>query len=132
MLPAIVTGALSLILVAQTPATQSSKQPQKTPPPCVVSGTVVTAAEGTPLKSAKVALVPEHEGRMSQIYASISDGSGRFTIKEIPAGRYHFFASRAGYVDQGYQSTGQDSGAVLALKAGQEIKDVLFRMTPAS
>jgi hypothetical protein len=57
------------------------------------------------------------------VYAATSD---------VPAGRYRFLATRTGYVDQHYQSTGDDTGAVLALQAGQEVKDVLFRMTLAA
>ncbi len=35
-------------------------------------------------------------------------------------------------MDQQYQSQGTDAGAVLALKPGQKISDVLFRMTAAA
>jgi len=66
------------------------------------------------------------------VYAAISDGSGRFTISEVPAGRYRFLATHTGYVDQHYQSSGDDTGAILALQAGQELKDVLFRLTLAA
>jgi protocatechuate 3,4-dioxygenase beta subunit len=75
-----------------------------------------------------VVLIPENE-RESQVYAVISDGSGRFTLRDVPAGRYRFLATHTGYVDQPYLSTDGDTGAVFALQAGQEIKDVLFRMT---
>ena len=76
--------------------------------------------------------MPEQEQRESQVYAAMSDSSGQFKISDIPAGRYRFLASHTGYVDQHYQSTGGDTGAILALRAGQELKDVLFRMTPAA
>jgi protocatechuate 3,4-dioxygenase beta subunit len=99
---------------------------------CTVSGRVVTAADGVPLKSSRVALMPEHEGRKSSTYAATSDGAGRFTIKDVPAGRYRFFAAHSGYVDQHYQSTGGESDPIFTLRAGQEVKDVLFRMTPAA
>jgi protocatechuate 3,4-dioxygenase beta subunit len=79
-----------------------------------------------------VALIPEHERRESQVYAAISDSSGQFKISDVPAGRYRFLATHTGYVDQHYQSTGGDTGAILALQAGQEVKDVLFRMTLAA
>jgi protocatechuate 3,4-dioxygenase beta subunit len=66
------------------------------------------------------------------VYATTSDSSGRFTIKDVPAGRYRFLATHTGYVDQQYQSNGADTGAVLALQAGQEVNNVLFRLTLAS
>jgi 5-hydroxyisourate hydrolase-like protein (transthyretin family) len=132
MLPALVTYTAALVLLIQINASPTPKPAEKAPPPCTVSGRVVTSAEGTPLKSSRVALIPEHRQRESQVYAATSDSDGRFTIKDVPAGRYRFLATRTGYVDQPYQSTADDTGAVLALQAGQEVKDVLFRMTLAA
>src|SRR5437588_3038299 len=130
MLP--IFHAAALILLIQTPATLVSKPGDKDPPPCIVLGRVVTAAEGTPLKSARIALLPEHEVRERQVYAGISDRDGRFLIKDIPAGRYRFVATHTGYVDQEYQSHGSDTGAILALRAGKEVKDMLFSLTLAA
>jgi 5-hydroxyisourate hydrolase-like protein (transthyretin family) len=131
MLSALVAYAAAVLLLVQGPASDS-KSTEKPPPPCIVSGRVVTAAEGTPLASSRVLLIPDHEGRESQRYAAISDGSGRFMINNVPAGRYRFLATHTGYVDQHYQSSGDDTGAVLALQPGQEVTDVLFRMTLAA
>jgi hypothetical protein len=133
MLSALVTYAAAIVLLIQTPTSPTPKPAEEAPPPCTVSGSVVTAAEGTPLKSSRVVLIPEHERRESQVYAATSDSGGRFTIKDVPAGRYRFLATHTGYVDQHYQSPGDDdTGTVLALQAGQEVKDVLFRMTLAA
>ena len=132
LLPVLVTSAAALILLTQSPGLPTSKSAEKVPPPCTVSGRVVTATDGTPLKSSRLALLPEHASRDSHVYAAISDGSGRFTLKEVPAGRYRFLATHTSYVDQHYHSTGDDTGAVLALHAGDELKDILFRMTPAA
>jgi hypothetical protein len=131
MLSALVAHAAAVLLLVQSPAS-ASKPADKAPPPCTVSGRVVTAAEGTPVASSRVALIPEHERRESQVYAAISDSSGQFKISDVPAGRYRFLATHTGYVDQHYQSSGGDTGAILALQAGQEVKNVLFRMTLAA
>jgi protocatechuate 3,4-dioxygenase beta subunit len=131
MLSALVAHAAAVLLLVQSPAS-TSKPADKAPPPCTVSGRVVSAAEGTPVASSRVALIPEHERRESQVYAAISDSSGQFKISDVPAGRYRFLATHTGYVDQHYQSTGGDTGAILALQAGQEVKNVLFRMTLAA
>jgi protocatechuate 3,4-dioxygenase beta subunit len=131
MLSALVAHATAVLLLVQSPAS-ASKPADKGPPLCIVSGRVVTAAEGTPVASSRVALIPEHERRESQVYAAISDSSGQFKISDVPAGRYRFLATHTGYADQHYQSTGGDTGAILALQAGQEVKDVLFRMTLAA
>jgi Carboxypeptidase regulatory-like domain len=95
MFPALIAVAVSLL---QTSSSIASKPGNKIPPPCSVSGRIV-ATDGTPLKSARVALLVEHGTRESHAYAAISDSSGRFTLKDVPAGRYHFLATHTGYVD---------------------------------
>jgi hypothetical protein len=118
---------------AQTAAPQSPRPQDKPPALCTVVGRVVAAADGAPLKSARVALVPERHDRHSRIYASVSDGEGRFVLKDVEPGRYDFFANRVGFVDQHYQSQGTDSGgAVLTLREGQKVTDALFRLTVAA
>jgi hypothetical protein len=129
MFSALFSVAAAFLLLPQFSAAQDAKPVEKLPPPCTVSGRVVTAAEGTALKSSRVALIPERKTSEAQVYATVSDSTGRFIIKNIPAGRYRFLASHTGYVDLPYQSNGGDTGAVLALHPGQEVKDVLFRMT---
>ena len=126
-LPASAIVAFVVGLLAQTSVPLSTKE---LPPDslCIVSGRVVTAAEGSPLKSARVALEPEDPRPNNHFYAVTSDGDGRFLIKDIPPGRYRFFAIRQGFVDQHYLSHGTESEAVLSLKPGQKIGDVLFRM----
>ncbi len=125
--------AVALSLLAQTPVPSPDKKAEEHPAsPCRVGGRVVTAAEGSPLKSARVALVPEDSRSDTLIYGATSDSDGHFLLKEVVPGRYRFFATRAGFVDQQYQSQGTDAGAVLALKPGQKISDVLFRMTAAA
>ena len=125
--------AVALSLLAQTPVPSPDKKAEEHPAsPCRVGGRVVTAAEGSPLKSARVALVPEDSSSDTLIYGATSDSDGHFFLKEVVPGRYRFFATRAGFVDQQYQAKGTDGGAVLALKPGQKISDVLFRMTTAA
>ena len=130
-------GLLELViaaaLFAQTSAPQSQRPQDKAPALCTVVGRVVTAADGAPLKSARVALIPEHRDRHPHIYASTSDSDGHFVLKDVEPGRYDFFANHVGFVEQHYQSQGMDSGgAVLTLREGQKVADALFRMTLAA
>lgn len=130
---ALFLSAAVVTLLLQSPAGERSKASETVPPTSTIFGRVVTAAEATPLKSARVVLVPERQAKGNfQIYSATSDADGKFNIKGVPAGRYRFFASHTGYVDQQFQSAGADKGAVLALRAGEELKDVLFRMTLAA
>jgi protocatechuate 3,4-dioxygenase beta subunit len=132
MLSTLVRHAAAFILLVQGSAAPTSRESEKVPAKCIVSGRVVTAADGTPLKSSRVALMLEREGREPQVYAATSGSDGRFTIKDVPAGRYRFIASHTGYVEQEYQSTGGDTGAILALQPAQEVSDIVFRMTLAA
>jgi len=124
----------ALVLLLQASTTVSINSDHKIRPLCVVSGRVVTAGEGSPLKSARVVLMPEHRGQMRerQVYSALSDSDGRFTIKDVPAGRYAFSARHTGYVDQRYQSHGDENGAMLFLQLGQQVNDVVFRMIRAA
>ena len=130
-LSASAIAALAAGLFAQTSAPLPSKD---TPADslCLVSGRVVTAGEGNPLKSARVALEPEESRPNNHLHAVFSDGDGRFVLKDVPPGRYHFFATRQGFVDQHYLSQGSENEIVLRLKPGQKLSDVLFRMRPSA
>ena len=131
MTSSILHTAAALILLTQA-STPPANSGQKLPPLCAVSGRVVTAAEGAALRSARVALILDRETEEPKVYAAVSDSDGRFMIKDVPAGRYHLVATHSGYVDQEYESHGGDTGAILSLRTGQDVKDVLFRLTLAA
>jgi len=61
--------------------------------------------------------------------AATTDRDGRFFFQDVMPGRYHFSALHAGFVTQSYQAKGTDDGAVLSLRPGERVSDVLFRMT---
>ncbi len=131
-LPAAVMIAAALALAGQTSAPSPDRTEVHPDSLCVVTGRVVTAAEGTPLRSARVVLMPEQQRSDTQLYAATSDNDGRFLLKDVPPGRYKFLAMRTGFVEQQYRSQEPDGGAVLAVKPGQKISDVLFRMIRAA
>src|SRR6266571_4166111 len=85
--------AATLPLFAQKPASAPNKPEGQVAASCTVSGRVVTAAEASPLKAARVALTREHGGSSPRMYAATSDSDGHFTIKdemveeELPASR---------------------------------------------
>jgi len=66
------------------------------------------------------------------MFAASSDSHGRFVIKDAAPGGYGFLATRAGFVDQHYKEKRNDGGAILSLKPGDKISDVLFRLTRTS
>jgi hypothetical protein len=114
-----------------TPAQSDEKSAEKQAQLCTVSGRVVTAAEGAPIKSARLVLVQENAKNRPEIFGALTDGDGHFQIKDVPPGRYRFSASRTGFVAQQYQAKGTSQGAVLSLGPGQQIDDTLFRLVRA-
>ena len=91
-----------------------------------VSGTVVRLAGGEPLKGASVQL-QDLENR-AQTTSTVTDAGGRFEMQGIDPGRYRLSVSRNGFVRQEYgQRKPEDPGTVLSLRAGQNLKDLLFR-----
>jgi len=132
------------VIVFSLPAPAQTSAPTETPSPvqsqtnehpstvCVVSGRVVAAAEGSPLKSARVALIPDHSRTHEEIYGATTDSDGQFVLKDVPPGRYRFLATHNGFVDEEYTGKSADAPVLLSLAAGQKISDVLFRMTTAA
>ena len=128
VLAAIITAAITL--AAQSAAPQPNQSTQNL---CTVAGRVVTAAEGTPLKSVHVMLAAENGGRReSRTYGVTTDASGVFSLKNVAPGRYRLFAEGTGYVSQQYRSSDTQSGALLGLQPRQQVSDILFRLVLAA
>jgi Carboxypeptidase regulatory-like domain len=123
---------LALSLAAQDAATSAPGTANKPVESCTVSGRVVSASDGTPVKSALVGLVKEGS-KSRQKFGDYTDAEGKFEIKGIAPGRYRFSASHTGYLSQQFQSKDvAKPGAMLTLTAGQEVTGVLFRLTRAA
>jgi uncharacterized GH25 family protein len=123
---------LALVLASAAQAAPQAKRTPKEPALCTVSGQVITAAEGSPIRSARVILLEENESSHPQAFAANTDGAGHFEIEKITPGRYLFSASHAGYITQQYQAKGMSGGAMLTLSPGQEVNDALFRLVRAA
>lgn len=122
-----------ILLIFWTPTllAQALTTQEKAPAPCRVSGRVVSALDGAPLRSSRVVLIQENVKSHPKVFGATTDADGHFEIKNVTAGRYNFIASHAGYVDRQYKAQGSDEGAVLSLEPGQEFTDALFRLTRA-
>ncbi len=135
--------ACSTLSVAQATGPSSEAQPpngqpaspwqqQKPPEPCTISGRVISAAEGTPIQSARVGLIEEDVRQHPAVYGTTTNDQGHFEIKNVPAGRYRFVASRAGFISQEYKAVALKGGAMLTLVPGQTLDDAMFRLTRAA
>ncbi|MGA8216204.1 MAG: carboxypeptidase-like regulatory domain-containing protein [Candidatus Sulfotelmatobacter sp.] len=125
--------AIAATLLAQSAVPRTNKvSDDSVSALCTVTGRVVATADGNPLKSARVVLMPEHSRTDHEIYATSADGDGRFTIKDVPPGRYKFFAAHSGFVDQHYKAGNNDTWPLFSLHPGEKVTDVLFRLIAAA
>jgi Carboxypeptidase regulatory-like domain len=130
LVPSFLAFLLALPAAAQSPQRSSSPTgPQQQL--CSLSGTVVKLAGSEPLRSATVEL-QSLEDRTHTVSVA-TDAGGHFQIKGIDPGRYRLRVTRNGFVTQEYgQKTPSDPGSDLRLSAGQDLKDLLFRLIPWS
>ncbi len=122
---------LLVMLFPLAASAQTSSTPSALKEKCSLSGMVVKLADSEPLRRARVILQSADDRTRSS--SVLTDAAGRFQFKGIDPGRYHVSVSRAGFVVQEYgQKKTGDPGALLALRSGQEVKDLLFRLIPSA
>src|SRR5437667_11449881 len=129
----LVPALLVLLFSAVSVSAQTSlpNPPKPKAEECSVSGMVVRLAGGEPLKGASVQL--QNLENRPQTSSTVTDAGGRFEMKGIDPGRYRLSVSRNGFVRQDYgQRKPEDPGTVLSLRAGQNLKDLLFRLIPSA
>jgi len=121
-----------VLLFPVAAATQSpSTEPASKKEEGSIAGMVVKLAGSEPLRKARVMLTSLDD--QTRRISVTSDSGGRFELKGLQAGRYYLTVSRSGFVPQNYaQRKPDDPGAVLTLRPGQAVKDLLFRMIPCA
>jgi protocatechuate 3,4-dioxygenase beta subunit len=97
----------------------------------VISGRIVAADTGQPLRRARVNLHGNGMGREGA-RSAITDADGAFTIDALPAGRYSLSASKARYVPTmlGARRPGSP-GRPIEVADGQRIESVTLALTNA-
>jgi hypothetical protein len=110
----------------QAPPAQTAKRSD-----AVVSGTVQKLADSQPIKGAHVQLVSlEDHSRSVTINTDIA---GHFELRGVSAGRYRLRVSHDGFLMQEYGARkAGEAGATLALRPGQTMADLIFRMLPSA
>jgi protocatechuate 3,4-dioxygenase beta subunit len=103
--------------------------------PCFIAGRVVNAANGEPVRRARLILRradnPSGGSGSPAAYATLTDDHGSFAMKGIEPGKYEFSAQRAGFAETSYGARRPGhAGITLSLDAGQQLTRVLFRLTP--
>lgn len=129
---------MSILRVLVLPVTlflALSAYAQKNTPPakeesCSVSGIVIKMADSAPLRKAHLILRSVEDP--NRTVAAVTNADGRFTLKDIEPGPYRLKVTRVGFVSEWYGQRKPDApGAVLTLRAGQELKDLQFRFPPS-
>jgi protocatechuate 3,4-dioxygenase beta subunit len=119
---------LAWLLATCTYAQKNSKPPKEES--CSVSGIVMKMADSAPLRKAHVALSSVED--QNRTVSAITNADGRFAMKGIEPGSYRLSVTRLGFVSDEYGRRKPDTpGAVLTLHAGQDLKDLQFRLIPA-
>jgi len=123
--------ALPILLILQTPAQQVPK--------ATIEGVVMRVGTNEPVARARISImklagpgaapVQLNAGAIPPV---MTDSQGRFIIADLEAGSYQLSAARNGFARQMYgeRSPGR-GGAPLNVVAGQSLKDIVFRLTPA-
>ena len=96
---------------------------------CTVSGQVVDRPTGEPLRKTNL-ILQTSSGRDRKTYAVRSNSEGRFVFRDVAAGSYRLSAERFGYIRQQFNPRDDSSGMTLKLRAGQQLTDLRFELTP--
>ena len=115
---------VALVIVA---AQQLSAQTPLVPDPpkfARVSGTVVDGQDARSISHVVVCFFLDYNG--AKDYCDETDERGLFHVADLPAGRYSYRPRRDGYVAA--DPVAENLSAVISLGAGDDLRDVKFRM----
>ena len=112
---------------------RSGRPPANVVGTAVISGRVVDAETGLPLRRVSVQAFPTtgSPGAGARTYVARTDDTGAYTIGELPAGVYTVMARRGGYVMQTLGQSGPSSlPRRLTVEDRAKIPNVDFRLQP--
>jgi hypothetical protein len=119
--------ALAVAIVAQQPARDTPAQPVITGT-AVISGVIVTDdATPQPVRKARVTLNPA--GLATPGRTATTDDAGRFTFRDVPAGRFRLEATKPGFLTTSYGAKRADRpGTPVSLTDGQHLSGISVRL----
>src|SRR5262245_25975587 len=116
----LATAAVVLALQTSAPPVKAS-----------IEGVVVRAGTSEVIPRVRITIFRDDQPS-GPIPDVMSDGQGRFIIKDLDAGSYNLQAERNGFGRQPYGERRPGRGGVpLTVRTGEKLKDVVFQLTPA-
>src|SRR6185369_10678062 len=98
-------------------------------PASSIDGFVVRAGTNEPIARSRITVRRSGEGK--EIPSVTTDSQGHFILKNLEPGSYSLTAQRNGFARQMYGERAPGRGGTpLTILAGQELKDVIFRLIP--
>jgi protocatechuate 3,4-dioxygenase beta subunit len=95
-----------------------------------IEGRVVNAITGEPVRKVQL-LLRRGDPRPEPPLSTTSDSNGRFVFTGVEPARYRLWADKTGFVRSDFGARGAASpGAMIAVAAGQAVKDVTMKLTP--
>ncbi len=124
-------GTILSLHGGQAPATADKPKDEK----CSIEGRVVNSVTGEAVQRVSLMLMPASAVSAADLNAGSrmveSDENGRFAFRDLNPGRYTLLAKRTGFAAQAYGGMrNQSSVTPLVLSMGQQVKEVLFRLSP--
>ena len=146
--------AAFIVLAAVAPLT-AMQQPAGAPAKATVTGVVMRSTTGDPISRATVTLTrvaPQGAGargaapqgqrgqpaqqqaqQQPQTFTATTDDQGKFQVSDVDPGPYRVIAARNGFARQEYgQRSFNRPGTVIDIREGQQVRDISFRLIPAS
>jgi protocatechuate 3,4-dioxygenase beta subunit len=115
--------------VEQRLEAQDSTAPRK----ATITGRVLNAATGEPIRKAHLALskpeASETEDGVAPVMAATTNTDGYFSLEGIEPGSYRLSAQRNGFAATEYGAAGERAGTTLTLTADQKL-DLTLKMVP--
>jgi protocatechuate 3,4-dioxygenase beta subunit/5-hydroxyisourate hydrolase-like protein (transthyretin family) len=119
-------GAALLLLTCVVTSAQDG--PAEGKKPASLAGMATNSLTGEPLPHVEVELQRKISGHISSYRRAVTGRDGRFLLTGIEAGSYIVDADRNGY--HRADDPTLDEPPMLAVKPGEEIKDILLRFEP--
>ena len=128
---ACLLGTFLSLQAGQAPAAADKPKDEK----CSIEGRVVNSVTGEAVQRVSLMLMPANAASAADLNAGRrmveSDENGRFAFRDLNPGRYTLLAQRTGFAAQAYGGMrNQSSVTPLVLSTGQQVKEVLLKLSP--